>query len=184
MYSIWTMVNISILQFGPQVKFSGYALDSIVIIMVPLFHCKIYLVENIFFYCVWLHSWKCFENNFYDVSCDVKCENFLHYKTYISKTKTHYKTRKHPKIWVPMTTTCPNVVYQAFTPQWTLALISKHIEKKRILHIDNHHSPFATTRLVPPHWWPHVPSLSSSMCEIERKGKSLKNVLLVNQKYS
>ena len=144
------MVNISILQFGPQIKFSGYALDSIVIIMVPLFHCKIYLVENIFFYCVWLHSWKCFENNFYDVSCDVKCENFLHYKTYISKTKTHYKTRKHPKIWVPMTTTCPNVVYQAFTPQWTLALISKHIEKKRILHIDNHHSPFATTRLLPP----------------------------------
>ena len=29
------MVNISILQFDPQVKFSGYAPDSIVIIMVP-----------------------------------------------------------------------------------------------------------------------------------------------------
>ena len=25
LHSIWTMVNISILQFGPQVKFSGYA---------------------------------------------------------------------------------------------------------------------------------------------------------------
>ena len=177
------MVNISILQFGPQVKFSGYALDSIVIIMVPLFHCKIYLVENIFFFCVWLHSWKCFENNFYDVSCDVKCENFLRYKTYISKTKTHYKTRKHPKIWVPMTTACPNVVCQAFAPQWTLALITKTYWKKtNPSHWQPplalcHHSPRA------PHRWPHVPSLSSSICEIERRGTSLKNVLLVNQKY-
>ena len=46
-----------------------------------------------------LHSLKMLHKSFFffNVLRDVKCENYLHYRTYISTTNTHYKTNQKKK---------------------------------------------------------------------------------------
>ena len=53
----------------------------------------------IFFIVFLLHSLKMLHKSFFffNVLRDVKCENYLHYRTYISTTNTHYKTNQKKK---------------------------------------------------------------------------------------